>query len=290
MERELWFVLYHIAMVCDESPPWRQEVYRDFLIVVVYFWAVLHDRPTCWACRPEHWPDDLRPAKLPSQPTMSRRLRTTEVQRLLYVMERSLVKLRDPGWVAVVDGKPLVVGSHSKDRDCAWGRAGRGYAKGYKLHAIYGDSPMPLAWELMPINVGESEVAARLVSTLNGGGYLLGDKQYDSNPLHDAAQHAGYQLVAQRKRPHAGLGHRRHTPGRLRSITLLQNEFGQALYACRDDIERQFGWLTSHAAGLAPLPSWVRRYHRVESWVQAKLIIHTIYKQLRPPTPTVTCA
>jgi hypothetical protein len=213
-----------------------------------------------------------------------------EVQRLLYVMECRLTKLRDPGWVAVVDGKPLVVGSHGKDRDCAWGRAGRGYAKGYKLHAIYGDSPMPLAWELTPINVGESEVAARLVSTLNGGGYLLGDKQYDSNPLHDAAQRAGYQLVAQRKRPHAGLGHRRHAPGRLRSIMLLQNEFGQDLYACRDDIERRFGWLTSHTGGLAPLPSWVRRYHRVQSWVQAKLIIHTIYKQLRPPTPTTACA
>lgn len=290
MERELWSVLYHIAMVCDESQPWRGEVYRDFQIVVVYFWAVLHDRPTCWACRPEHWPDDLRPQKLPSQPTMSRRLRTTEVQRLVYVMEHGLTKLRDPGWVAAVDGKPLVVGSHSKDPDCRWGRAGRGYAKGYKLHAVYGTSPMPLAWELAPINVGEPEVAARLIPTLDGGGYLLGDKQYDSNPLHDAAQRAGYQLVAQRKRPHAGLGHRLHTPGRLRSITLLQNKFGQALYGCRDDIERRFGWLTSHAGGLAPLPSWVRRYHRVQSWVQAKLIIHTIYKQLPSQSPLLASA
>jgi hypothetical protein len=290
MERELWTVLYHIAMMCDEPQTRREEVYRDSQIAVVYFWAALHDRPTCWACQPAHWPDDLRPGKLPSQPTMSRRLRTTEVQRLLYVMGQRLVKSREPGWVAVVDGKPLVVGPHSKDPDCPWGHAARGYARGYKLHAIYGTSPMPLAWELTPINVGESEVAARLIPTLGGGGYLLGDKQYDSNPLHEAANQAGYQLVAQRKRPHAGLGHRQHTPGRLRSIALLQNKFGQSLYRCRDDVERQFGWLTSHAGGLAPLPSWVRRYHRVQSWVQAKLIIHAIYTQLHPPPPRKACA
>jgi len=290
MERELWIVLYHIATVCDEPQPWRLETYCDAQIVAVYFWAVLHDRPTCWACQPAHWPDDLRPENLPSQPTMSRRLRTTEVQRLLYVMEQCLIKTCKPGWVAVVDGKPLVVGSHSKDPDCAWGYAGRGYAKGYKLHAIYGTSPMPLAWEITPLNAGEPVVATRLIPTLNGGGYLLGDKQYDSNPLHDVAHRAGYQLVAQRKRPHAGLGHRRHSPGRLRSIALLQNEFGQRLYHHRDDIERRFGWLTSHGGGLAPLPSWVRRYHRVRSWVQAKLIIHAIYTQLHPPCPSMTCA
>jgi len=290
MERELWSVLYHIATACDEPQPWRRETYRDSGIIAVYFWAVLHDRPTCWACKPDHWPEDLRPEKLPSQPTMSRRLRTTEVQRLLHVMEQVLLKSQEPGWVAAVDGKPLVVGPHSKDPDCPWGHASRGYAKGYKLHAIYGASPMPLAWELTPMSIGESEVAARLIPTLGGGGYLLGDKSYDSNPLHDAATHAGYQLVAQRKRPRAGLGHRPHTPGRLRSIALLQNEFGQALYRCRDDIERHFGWLTNHAGGLAPLPNWVRRHNRVQSWVQAKLIIHAIYTRLQQPPPLTACA
>ncbi|MBN1908620.1 MAG: hypothetical protein JW818_02680 [Pirellulales bacterium] len=78
---------------------------------------------------------------------------------------------------------------------------------------------------------------------------------------------AGYQLVAQRKRPRVGLGHHLHSPGRLRSIALLQNEFSQALDRCREDIKRHFGWLTSHAAGLASLPSWVRRFHRVRSWI-----------------------
>lgn len=216
---------------------------------------------------------------------MSRRLRTTEVQRLMHVMEQRLIRLRQTGLVAIIDGKPLVVGSHSKDHDCAWGRAGRSYAKGYKLHAVYGTAPLPLAWEIAPLNVGEPEAAARLIPTLKGGGYILGDKAYDSNPLHDVALSSGYQLVAERKRPSCGLGHRKHSPGRLRSMALLQNEFGKSLYHCRDAIERCFGWLTNHAGGLLPLPNWVRREHRVRIWVQAKLIIHAIYVYLYYPVP-----
>ncbi len=248
---------------------------------MVFLWAALHERPTSWACRHENWPVGLWPReKLPSQPTMSRRLATTEVQRLMYLMEQYLARLRPAGIVTVVDGKPLVVGSHSKDPDCAWGRAGRGYAKGYKLHAIYGVAPLPLAWEIAPLNISEPEVAARLIPALARGGYILGDKAYDSNPLHDVALHWGHQLVAERKRPKDGLGHRKHSPGRLRSIALLRNKFGKSLYHCRDAIERCFGWLTNHGGGLLPLPNWVRRQHRIRCWVQAKLILHAIYVYL----------
>ena len=290
MERELWIVLYHITKACDSPQPWRLGYYFDYEIVAVYFWAVVHDRPTSWACDPDNWSEGLRTWRLPSQSTMSRRLRTTEVQRLLHVMDQALLKLQDTGWIAKIDAKPLVVGSHSKDPDCEWGRAGRGYAKGYKLHAVYRGAPMPMGWEISPLNAGDPEVGARLIPTLNGGGYLLGDSQYDSNPLHDVAQQVGYQVVARRKRPHAGLGHRRHSPSRLRSIALLQNDFGKALYHCRSDIERQFGWLTNHAAGLSPLPNWVRRQHRVQCWVQAKLIIHAIYVLLTRPHAMHACA
>jgi Transposase DDE domain len=212
---------------------------------------------------------------------MSRRLHTTEVQRLLAKMEQRLAELDGGGWVMLVDGKPLLVGSHSKDPDAAWGRARRGWAKGYKLHAVYDGGSIPVAWEITPLNEAEPETAARLVlSIIGGGGYILGDKSYDSNPLHDAALAVGCQLVAERKRPNSGLGHRRHSPGRLRSIELLRQEFGQKLYAFRDQIERNFGWLTNHAGGLAPLPNWVRRIHRVRVWVQAKLLIHATYVYL----------
>lgn len=212
---------------------------------------------------------------------MSRRLQTTEVQRLLADVEGRLAALDGGGWVMLVDGKPLTVGPYSKDPDAAWGRARRGWAKGYKLHAVYNGGSIPPAWDIAPLNEAEPEVAARLVLSIRGGGgYLLGDKAYDSNPLHDAALAVGCQLVAERKRPKAGLGHCRHSPGRLRSIELLRQEFGQKLYAFRDQVERNFGWLTNHAGGLAPLPNWVRRIERVRLWVQAKFLVHAIYVYL----------
>src|SRR4029453_17648716 len=185
MERELWMALYKLAWACDPAPYWELVKYREFEIVSVYLWAVLHERPVCWACHPVNWPKSLWKGKLPSQATMSRRLRTTEVQQLLIRMEGRLAALDRGGFVLLIDGKPLTVGTHSKDRDAHWGRAGRGYAKGYKLHAIYGRGPIPVQWDVAPLNVSEPEVGLRLVSLLEGGGgYLLGDKAFDSNPLH----------------------------------------------------------------------------------------------------------
>jgi hypothetical protein len=290
MERELWSALYQLARTCDPAPYWELVLYRDFEIVGVYLWAVVHDRPVVWACDRVNWPKSLWKGKLPSQSTMSRRLGSTEVQHLLSRMEGRLASLQRGGFVLLLDGKPLVVGTHSKDRDATWGRAGRGYARGYKLHAIYGRGATPVQWDVAPLNVSEPEVGARLVSLLEGGGYLLGDKAFDSNPLHDACLARGWQLVAQRKRPDCGLGHRRHSPGRLRAIALLQTDFGRALYACRDDIERQFGWLTNHAAALAPLPAWVRTPSRVRLWVQAKIIAHTMYAYLFHDTTPIAAA
>jgi len=283
MERELWTALYQLAKACDTAGPWRLGKFFDWEIVSVFLWAVLHDRPVCWACDPINWPKQLWKRDLPSQSTMSRRLRTTEVQHLLHLMEQRMIPLQRGGWVTMIDGRPLVVGTHSKDADAQWGRAGRGFAKGYKLHAVYADGPLPLAWEVAPLNVSEPDVAARLISILGRGGYVLGDKIFDSNPLHKVCWAVGAQLVAQRKRPGTGLGHRHHSLGRLRCIELLEHEFGQALYNCRDDIERQWGWLTNHGGGLAPLPNWVRRAPRVRIWVQAKLIIHAVYAHVRHP-------
>lgn len=222
---------------------------------------------------------------------MSRRLQTTEVQKLLADMEEQMAALDGGGFVMLVDGKPLLVGSHSKDPDARWGRVRRGWAMGYKFHAVYGAGSMPLSWEVTPLNEAEPDVAARLFPSIRrGGGYILGDSAFDSNPLHDVALAAGCQLVAQRKRPHSGLGHRRHSPGRLRSIALLQQDFGKALYAFREQVERHFGWLSNHGAGLAPLPNWVRRLPRVRQWIQAKLLVHFSYVALTSTPPLLAVA
>lgn len=252
----------------------------------------MHDRPVGWACEPENWPADLRPDPLPSQPTVSRRSKTVEVLRLLAMVERMFVP--DSFELALmIDGKPLHVGSHSKDPDAAWGHARRGWAKGYKLHEVDGARPAPCEWDVEPLNVAEPTVAARLVARLPPGGcYLLGDSAFDSNPLHEAATSGGRQLLAPRKRPGTGLGHCRQSVGRLRSLELLEGPgaFGRALHCERDAIERRFGRLTNHAAGLAPLPNWVRRLDRVRLWVQLKLLIHAAYVLLREHPPPIAVA
>jgi len=258
----------------------------------VLLWASVHDRSPSWACQAENWPDDLRPNPLPSQPTISRRSKTVEVLQLLAAVER-LRSERPTEFALTVDAKPLTVGSYSRDPDTTWGHVPRGWGKGYKLHAIFASAAAPLEWEVEPINVAEPTVAARLVGRLKkGGGYVLGDGAYDSNPLHEIATFGGRQLLAPRKRPHAGLGHCRQTPGRLRSIELLEGpgEFGRTLHAERDEVERRFGRLTNHAAGLAPLPNWVRRLDRVRLWIQLKLLIHTAYVLLKEHPPPIAHA
>ena len=90
MEDELYAFVYRL--LCEEGnkrPRRGRSQYRDGLILAVYFWAVVHDRPTCWACRLEHWPVRWQWLSLPSQPTMSRRLRRLSgVLLLMAVMER----------------------------------------------------------------------------------------------------------------------------------------------------------------------------------------------------------
>jgi hypothetical protein len=126
------------------------------------------------------------------------------------------------------------------------------------------------------MKTSEENMAAEMLTDLKGrGGYVLGDKLYDSNRLYDIAASVGHQLVAA-KRCGAGLGHRRHSSSRLRSLELLKSKFGHELYELHRRIERAFGNLTNFGGGLAPLPSWVRRLSRVRQWVHAKLIINAI--------------
>ena len=285
-----WYCINCVARWIAGSPGnWGAIFDREILLV--YFWAVLHDRPTSWACRRDNWPPGLWPrVSLPTQATVSRRLATTEVQRLMQLLEEVLRQQHPDVWVRLLDGKPLTVGCYSHDPDAAWGQVGHGFAKGYKLHAVYGSAAVPLSWEVTPLNRREPEVAVTLLTALPGEGYVLGDKAYDSNPLHEVASACGQQLVAQRKLPQRGWGHRPQTPGRLRSAALLQTDFGKALYHHRDAIERQFAWLTNHAGGLPPLPNWVRRLHRVRAWVQAKLIIHAIYAERENLPPLLAVA
>jgi hypothetical protein len=48
------------------------------------------------------------------------------------------------------------------------------------------------------------------------------------------------------------------------------------MLAQRRAIERYFGHATIFGGGLAPLPAWVRRHHRVKRWLWAKLLINAV--------------
>jgi Transposase DDE domain len=276
MERELWQALYLLAANLDKQ--WGRWKYSTAEIVAVYFWAVLHDRPTSWAAQPAEWPADLRPRRLPPQSTLSRRLKQADAVELMTAVEQQLVVLIGLGkhWIHVLDAKALAVSPISQDRDAAWGRGAKGLQKGYKVHAVWNGGPLFTTWALAPMNSSEKTVARRMMGSLVGEGYLLADAQYDANYLYDSATEAGFQLVA-KKTPGRGrnaLGHRRNSPSRLRSIELLTTRFGTELYRERSGIERMFGVLSSTAGLLGPLPAWVRRFHRVRHWVQAKLILN----------------
>jgi Transposase DDE domain len=278
MERELWQALYLLAVGLDKRVGrWK---YSTAEIVVVYFWAVLHDRPTSWATDPAEWPADLQPPRLPPQSTLCRRLKQGDAVDLMTAIEQQLLMLLHLGqhWIHVLDGKPLAVSPISHDRDAAWGRGARSMQKGYKVHAVWNGGPLFTTWALAPMNMSEKTIARRMMESLVGGGYLLADSQYDANYLYDAAEKAGFQLVAWKtpSRGKGGLGHRRNSSSRLRSIELLATRFGTKLYRERNNIERQFGVLASTGGILGPLPSWVRRFHRVRHWVQAKLILNAI--------------
>jgi hypothetical protein len=278
MEGERWAI---IAREIDKlEAVWRRPrvQHSDATVVRVFEWAALHNQTVRWACAPEHWPPRERHWVKPSEATMSRRLRSLSVLLFWAALESALRERlpRPPlGLVRSVDGKPLVVGSCSKDKDAKTGRAGRFKARGYKLVAVRRGDELE-AWTIGPMNLSEPAAAAGLLDRVGGAGYLLGDALYDSNDLAQRAAARGLQLISPRKKPGRGLGHRRHSPHRLRSIELLESDadgFGREVYKLRARIERGFGNLCGPAEGLQPLPSFVRRPRRVARWVLAKIIL-----------------
>jgi hypothetical protein len=291
MEHQLFQAIVALLAALGKPRFDPREDFTDHAIVKVYYWAVLHDRPTAWALDRRHWPPHLRRGQaLPSDTTMSRRLATTAVRGLLTQLEQRVVRPSGASLYWMIDGKPLVIGGCSKDRQAGYGRAAGGQAKGYKIHAIVAPAGAVAAWRLAPMNKDERVMAERLVKAGPPiQGYLVADSNYDSNPLHDACVARGnLQLVTRRRYgPGHGTGHRPQSPGRLRSMALLENpepRFGEGLLAERAAIERAFGNLTNWGGGLTNLPPWVRTHRRVHRWVQAKLVLTALKRQLRERT------
>jgi hypothetical protein len=290
MERQLWKSIVTVVATLDQR--YRPLCkYKDSVIVAVWYWAVIHDRPCSWACERRNWPVGLRLQPLPSQSRMSRRLRSDSVQALLLALEQRVVAPKEPGLFWMIDGKPLPIGGCSKDREAGYGRSAGGKAKGYKLHAIADSDGRLAAWRVAAMNVDERVVAAEMLQTAAISGYIVGDSNYDSNPLHAICDELGErQFVAPRRYgPGRGFGHKRQTAGRLRCVAILEGPsraFGEKLIHDRAAIERYFGGLVNWGGGLSSLPAWVRTHRRVHHWVQAKLVLNALKRQ----THSTTCA
>ncbi len=277
MERELWVVLYRNVREVARGFHQKYVQIPGWILVLTMIWAALHDRPVAWACQPTNWATTrLRLPRLPSARTMSRRVDGVALGLLWQAIEQRLREssATQPGLLAFLDAKPLTVGGATKDPDARYGRAAGVMAKGYKLHTVWSTRALPEIWELTPLNVAETTVAARLLPQLTSGGYLVADANYDSSELFDLAWQQGYQLLTPLPKGRPGSGRHYQSPHRLRGIALRQGAFGRDLYATRIAIEQTYGNATSFAGGLGPLPAWVRGLDRVRTWVWAKLLIN----------------
>ena len=286
MEHQLWKAIVEWLLRCGK-PRRPRDTFSDAEIAKIFFWAALHDRPMSWACEQTNWPLHERRWAKPSQSRLSRRLRSKSVCQLLERLEHELLRPQhDLQLVWMIDGKPLTISGCSKDRQAGYGRAAGCKARGYKIHVLCGADGSIAEWRLAPMNKDERTIAARILRTTSVRGYVLGDANYDSNPLHEICEQRGnLQLVTPRRYgSQCGFGNRKQTKSRMHSAAMLETphvEFGRDLFEQRTAIERLFGNLTNWGGGLTHLPPWIRTYRRVHRWVQAKLIATRVRRELR---------
>lgn len=277
MEDRLWCIVCDV--VPDDKPEGRQK-YSAREILLVLLWAALHDRPILWACQAWNWPEGRRPGRLPHASTVSRRRRRSGVDALLNRCHAKLVEslaTTEPreGW-AVIDGMPLTVSDFSKDPDARNGRAYRHWGHGYKLHAVFDSQGVVLRFEVCPLNVNERVAASRLLPGLER--YVrrvLADGNYDGKPLHQRLEGRPIKLYTPLINNYAGP--RTHLRRR-RLQRLMQKPIGARLRKTRDQIERQFGLFGNLGFGFKGLPNWVRRQHRVASWMSLKVLLYHAFK------------
>lgn len=285
MEAKVYRALLRIAFSIAHPPRGARRQFNDRWIIMVYLWSVINDRPVSWACEQQNWPKDQLDCPLPSNATMSRRLRTVSVLQLL---ERLLMTLTDAlpvPLVKAIDSKPMLVGAYSKDGDAKRGRLSeKQFARGYRLHALCHDRTVR-SWLIASMNENDANIGPKLMARLEGGGgYAVADNAYDTNQCHQQAAAADHQLVAPARFVNRHVRDARYNCAqRLRALDLLAsplercgepNQFGIALYNLRGRAESCFGELSMN--GLNYLPAWVRGPRRVALFTAAKLVLQAL--------------
>jgi hypothetical protein len=291
MDGELLRWFYHRLLHDPNLRRKRRCTFGDGIVLLVHFFAVMNHRSILWASRIEHWPCWCRSVlKLPSRSQLNKRLRSASVARWIVAINRELRDRLPRSGDRVGDGKPLVVGGFSHDPDARWGKTPgeRGWAKGYKLHAVIDSACAAFdAWQVTPLDGGEATVLRRdLIPACDLRQCTLrADANYDSNPTYRVVAAAGGRLIAPRRKPHTGLGHRPHHPDRLRAVAELeQGPDADARLAAhkraRNRVEQTLAHLTNLPFGLWALPNHVRRLRRVKLWVSAKILLYHLHLHL----------
>lgn len=298
MERQLWLALYSLVTslpsLAEARPPGAR--YRDAWVFLVHAWAVVHERPACWACREENWPADLLAGRgLPSAPTLSRRMRGGAGELAEKAWRALLGQLLPPSpspspspqcceEVRWIDSRPLRVPGRSVDPDASRGFVPEGFSHGYRLHALVapgrgaGDPAVVVAWEVHGMSRNDRWPAEALLGSAPAGVTVVGDGQYDVDDLYVRAEARGCRWLA---RPRAGGrakdGSRRSSPQRRAALERARTPEGRLLLRRRRrGIESVFA-RHAHTPGLlGPLPSWVRREARVRRWVATKILLDTL--------------
>ena len=281
MDGELLRALYHELFDSESLAARARFRYGDAIILWIHFIAVIHDRSHLWAHDKRNWPIWCRRLPRPSYSQLMRRTKSAAFQGQVNLMNTRCRDMLSRSAEKVVDGKALTVGVYSKDPDARFGRlSNEAWACGYKLHAIVDSCGAIDAFAVTGLNSGESAVARTLVSAVDLRNTILrGDANYDAGPLYACVASAGGRLVAPRRKPGTSLGHRPHHPHRLQAIAELETQSMGATRHKRHRIrvEQAFGHLTNLSYGLAPLPNWVRRQHRVERWITAKIVLYHLH-------------
>ena len=112
MSSQEWQTLYKTIRLENRSIPrfGRRPVFPDTLIVAMYFWAVLHDRPLCWAALRCNYTSVFRPRRLPSRSQFCRRIKSPRCLALLEAVSTRLARGDQATPFAYLDGRAFPVG------------------------------------------------------------------------------------------------------------------------------------------------------------------------------------
>ena len=303
MDRDVWQSAVARVAAADRrvrrvlGPERRRKVrYPNRQVVLMYCWAVGHDRPLCWACDRAHYGTLFRPRGLPGVSQFCKRVKHDGRVRLtLQALHELTCDAGDaggggpaPSLVSCLDGKLLPVAMHSRDPDAQKVRTNTGYVRGYRLHA-WSDRGKIAVWSVTGANAGEQTVAAEALCPhlppLSPEAVILGDVRYDSAELYAqvaactaAALLTPLQGMARSEKKRRAMG-----PARRAAVEAWERHAPLARMALRERVRAEgvFGTLTATAGGLGPLPAWVRRLDRVTRWVGVKIIFHNVRCDLR---------